>query len=104
MHDTAGAYQATNGGTGSFQGLFDVHYVSQEVTGLFHLPNAFMKGGSDLLNTSFNNFNFVTKMADSAIVTGGKITFQTPIPEASTLALVGSGLVGLAPPWRADAF
>jgi hypothetical protein len=45
MHKTDGAYQATNGGTGSFQGLFHIIYLSPDVTGLFHLPNAFMQMG-----------------------------------------------------------
>lgn len=93
MHSTEGVYQATNGGTGSFQDLFDVLYVSPDVTALFHLPNAFMHSGSDSLNTSFNNF--LTRTTDSATLSGGAITFQTPVPEANTLALVGSGLLGL---------
>lgn len=90
-----GTYVATKGGTGSFQALFQVGYVSPYITHLFGDPNLWMPTGSDSLNTSHNNFNNGGK-TDGANLSGGNITFQTPVPEPGTLGMVGTGLIGLA--------
>jgi hypothetical protein len=42
-----------------------------------------------------NTFNSGGKV-DSAILVGGSITYQTPVPERGTLGLLGTGIVGLA--------
>jgi len=90
-----GQYTATNGGTGSFQGLFTVTYVSPYVTSLFGDPYAWQSSGSDSLTTSANHFSNGGTTA-TAQLGGGSITFQTPIPEPGTLALFGTGIIGLA--------
>ena len=90
-----GTYVATKGGTGSFQALFQVDYVSPYITNLFGDPNLWVPIGSDSLNTSHNNFNNGGK-TDGASLSGGNITFQTPVPEPGTLGMVGTGLLGLA--------
>jgi hypothetical protein len=90
-----GQYVATRLGTGSFQAVFHVDYVSPYITSLFADPNAWLPMGSDSLNTGVNLFkNGGAK--DEAILTGGNITFQTPVSEPGTLALLGSGILGLA--------
>jgi hypothetical protein len=94
--NTNGKYAATLFGTGSFQALFQVDYVSPFITSLFGDPYGWLQTGSDSLNTAFNVFTNHGTTA-SAILTGGAITFQTPsVPEPGTLALFGSGILGLA--------
>ena len=90
-----GKYAATLFGTGSFQALFHVDYVSPYITSLFGDPYGWLPQGSDSLNTAFNQFSPGGNSA-TAILTGGAITFQTPVPEPGTLALFGSGLLGIA--------
>ena len=90
-----GTYVATKGGTGSFQALFQVDYVSPYITHLFGDPNLWMPIGSDSFNTSHNNFKNGGK-TDAASLSGGNITFQTPVPEPGTLGMVGTGILGLA--------
>jgi hypothetical protein len=89
-----GQYAATLFGTGSFQALFHVDYVSPFITSLFLQPNSWAPQGSDSLNTAFNMFTNGGQSA-TALLTGGAITFQT-VPEPGTLALLGSGAIGLA--------
>jgi hypothetical protein len=90
----SGQYVGTKGGPGSFQAVFQVDYVSPNITSLFGDPNLWLKMGSDSLDTGVNVFGKGGK--DVALLTGGNITFQTPVPEPGTLGLIGSGLVGLA--------
>jgi len=90
-----GSYAATLFGTGSFQALFQVDYVSPYITSLFGDPYGWLPTGSDSLNTAFNVFVPEGNSA-TATLTGGTITFQTPVPEPGTLALFGSGILGLA--------
>ncbi len=89
-----GLYAAVLGGTGSFQGLFTVTYVNPIIPALFGDPLPWQPTGSDSLTTGLNMF---TKggITDSAILGGGSITYQT-VPEPSSLALLGSGVLGLA--------
>ena len=88
-------YSATlAGGNGSFHGLFSVTSVSPAILGLFGLGPAFLPDGSVSLNTSSNKMVSLTK--DTAKLSGGTITIDTPTPEPGTMALFGSGIIGLA--------
>ena len=94
-----GSYAATRGGTGSFESLFKVTYVSPFVTSLFGLPNTWQSVGSDSFTTSDNVF-VDRGSTDTARLGSGQVTFQTPVgsgvPEPGTLALMGSGILGMA--------
>ena len=91
-----GDYIASQGSTGSFDGLNKVAYVSPFITSLFGLPNTWLPVGSDSFTTSDNVFvNGGT--TDLAQLGGGAVTFQTPVvPEPGTLALMGTGILGVA--------
>jgi PEP-CTERM motif-containing protein len=90
-----GTYTAMIHQTGSFQGLFQVTFVSPVITGLFGDVNVWLPGGPDSLTTRSNTFTAGGTTA-TADMLGGLIGFQTPVPEPGTLALLGSGILGLA--------
>ena len=94
IQNSNGEYVGTKNGTGSFQGLFTVTYVSPYITSLFGEPNSWLPAGSDSLNTSANKFKNLGK-TDTASLSGGAITFET-VPEPGTLGMLGTGLLGLA--------
>ncbi|MGA9564803.1 MAG: PEP-CTERM sorting domain-containing protein [Candidatus Korobacteraceae bacterium] len=90
-----GQYTALAHGTGSFQALYTVTYVSPYVPALFGDATGWQATGSDSLTTSANIFRNGSR-TDSATLGGGSITYQTPVPEPGTLLMLGSGMIGLA--------
>jgi hypothetical protein len=91
-----GKYVASMGGTGSFQALFKVAYVSPFITSLYGLPNTWLQTGSDSFTTS-NNVFVNGGSTDLARLGAGGVTFQTSsVPEPGTLALMGTGILGVA--------
>ncbi len=92
--NTTGTYVAVFNGTGSFQALFKVAYVSPYITSLFGQSNQWQQVGSDSFTTSHNIFANGGS-TDRAELGAGAITFQT-IPEPGTLALMGTGILGMA--------
>ncbi len=84
------------GGTGSFQALFKVAYVSPFVTSLFGLPNHVAPSRVGLVH-HFRQC-FCERWLDGPRWLGaGGVTFQTPtVPEPGTLALMGTGILGMA--------
>jgi PEP-CTERM motif-containing protein len=92
--NTTGSYVAFQNRTGSFQAVFTVTYVSPWVPGLFGDPLPWLPQGSDSFTTGNNRFNN-GGLTDSALVGAGSVTYQ-PVPEPGTLALVGTGVLGLA--------
>lgn len=91
-----GQYTTSPGLAGSFQGLFTVTYTSPYIATLFgpsaagFVPNS----GSDGISTGHNKRTDETTA--TAKLGGGSITYETPVPEPGTLALLGSGMIALA--------
>jgi len=94
--NTTGSYFANLGSAGSFQAVFIVNYVSPFITTAFGLPNTWVPIGSDAFSTTDNNFVNGGK-TDTATLGGGSVSFETAaIPEPGTLALMGSGILGVS--------
>ena len=94
MQDGGSLLSTVPNGTGSFLATFNVTFVSPAALALFGLGPGFLPDGSVALTLGNANFDGTTF---TAAIGGGSVTIQTPaIPEPGTLALFGSGIIGLA--------
>lgn len=95
-----GSFKLAGTKTGHISGSFSPSsYDVSQINTWFPITTGYVivpDSGIWTLQTSHDAYNTTTKTF-SATVTGAQISFQlVPIPEPGTLALVGSGLLGLA--------
>jgi hypothetical protein len=95
--DNMGTYTAVKGDGGGFGGVYSVTYVSPKILAFFgDTGQAINPHGGISFSTGFNTYT-TGGTTDSAKLGSGSITIQTTvIPEPTTLALLGTGILGLA--------
>ena len=83
------------GDTGSGDGQFNVSFVSPAILAMFGIDptTRIAPTGSFSWNTAGNT---MVGPVDTATLTAGAITVYTVVPEPGTLALLGTGVLGLA--------
>jgi len=97
--NNSGFYQSNLSDGGAWSGLYSVTYVSPDITTFFGDPNTWNPTGANTFTTTDNAW---VGGAGATTVTSnlgsGSITFQTNpgVPEPGTLALMGTGILGLA--------
>ena len=92
-----GTYTAAQGDGGGWGGVFSVTYVSPAILAFFGDTGQLIDPmGGTAFTTHHNHFSN-GGVVDSAQFGSGTITITTtPVPEPGTLALCGTGLIGLA--------
>lgn len=92
MRDNGAYLTSIPNGVGDFFGTFNVTFVDPAVLALFALPPGFMPIGSVSLAFADDDLDGTT--VTGAIV-GGTVTIQTPVPEPTSLVLMGAGVLAI---------
>jgi hypothetical protein len=95
--DNFGTYTAKLGDGGGFGGVFSVTFVSPAILAYFgDTGQSVNANGGDAFTTTGNTW-IPGGITSHAQFGSGTITIQTtPVPEPGTLALMGTGILGLA--------
>jgi len=92
-----GTYTASKGGGGGFGGVFNVTYVSPAILAFFGDSTDLIDPNGGVAFTTIHNTWITGGNSSHAQFGSGTITLQTtPVPEPGTLAMFGTGILGLA--------
>lgn len=95
--NNSGTFTARKGDGGGFGGVYSLTYLSPAILAFFgDSTDIVSPNGGDAFTASFDHW-VTGGTTSSGIFGSGTITVQTtPVPEPGTLALLGTGILGLA--------